>query len=62
MTLESGIPPENAPYFTVPPPVQHEELQDPVDDPLEPWKDWTKRIIDFNFDNGPKVERRVLPD
>ena len=60
MTLECKIPPEVAPFFTIPPPVQKVVLKDPVDDPRESWTEWQKRIIDFDF-SAPKVERDSLP-
>lgn len=60
MTLDCKIPPEVAPHFTIPPPVQKVVLKDPVDDPRESWTKWQQRIIDFDF-TAPKVERDSLP-
>lgn len=62
LTLESGIPPENAPLFTIPPPCPKVQMVDPVNDPNELWSDFAKRIMDFNFDRGPKIERASLSE
>lgn len=59
MSLECKIPPEVAPSFTVPPPKKLVPMVDPVSDPREPWKDWMKRVIDF--EEPPLVERHALP-
>eukprot|EP00358_Blepharisma_japonicum_P004739 CAMPEP_0202941170 /NCGR_PEP_ID=MMETSP1395-20130829/1281_1 /ASSEMBLY_ACC=CAM_ASM_000871 /TAXON_ID=5961 /ORGANISM="Blepharisma japonicum, Strain Stock R1072" /LENGTH=192 /DNA_ID=CAMNT_0049636133 /DNA_START=234 /DNA_END=812 /DNA_ORIENTATION=- len=59
MSLDCKIPPEIAPPFTVPPPKKEPEFVDPVSDPNETWKDWAKRVIDF--EEPPLVERDSLP-
>jgi hypothetical protein len=62
MTMECKIPPDVAPKFTLPPPVQRVHYKDPVDDPTESWKNWGMRVRDFQFWDAPKVERESLPD
>ena len=59
MSLESNIPPEVAPLFTIPPPKKLVPMVDPVADPREPWGQWAKRVIDF--EDPPLVERSALP-
>ena len=59
MSLESHIPPEVAPSFTIPPPKKLVPMTDPVADPREPWGTWMKRVIDF--EEPPLVERHALP-
>ncbi|CAG9316521.1 unnamed protein product [Blepharisma stoltei] len=59
VSLTCNIPPEVAPPFTVPPPKKEPVFIDPVSDPNETWKNWAKRIIDF--EEPPLVERNSLP-
>lgn len=59
VSLESDIPVEIAPSFTTPPPPEFTTMDDPVADPNESWRDWLKRVVDFEL--PPQVERNSLP-
>lgn len=55
MSLDCRIPAENAPSFVSPPLNRTASLQDPISDPRESWKHWTRRVLEFQ--NPPLVER-----
>ena len=54
--LEEKIEPENVPNFLK---RQKKVYKDPVVDPRESWKEWTKRQLEFK--DPPLVERDELP-
>ena len=57
--LEGRINPEMVPRFDIKPVVE-KIYYDPVIDPRETWKEYIKRVVEF--EDPPLVERNELPE